>query len=372
VRYAYKALADQKTVELDIFDDISASQWREDAVSAKSVRSQLKAAKGADLTIRINSRGGDVIEGLAIYNQLRQHEGHITAHVTGLAASMASVIAMAADELVMPKSAFLMIHNPFAGAVGDAEDLRSVADSLDAMQATLLDAYHEKTGLPKDEIQAMMDKETWLNGAKALKLRFADRLEKQARAKAEVRYLASLDGLDQLPDEVRQSVLLSGYAKVAEVVVAANSDPPEEDGMTAEEMKALLDAALAPLSARLEKLETPAARAAVATPAVSSDDKAALELELARDSALDAAVSAGKIANTDADRARFVARAKSPEALAVLVAHYEAAAPIVSTAALKLAPVATVDGSGPVISDATKKLCKKFGWDAKALFEKEV
>ena len=370
MRYAFSASADKKQVELDIFDDISASMWRENVVSAKSVRAQLKAAKGADLTLRINSRGGDVIEGLAIFNQIKAHDGRVTAHVTGIAASMASVIAMAADEVVMPKSAFIMIHNPFGCAFGDAEEMRSVADTLQAMQDTLLSAYAEKTGLPKDEIQAMMDKETYLSGPKALKLGFADRLEKQSRAKAEARYLASLDGLDNVPDEVRKSVLGADCAIVPgdEVDVDIVDDLEEEDGMKLEEMEALLGKVLAPVVARLDKLEKPESKE-TPVPAAQAPD---LAFELARDSAFDAAVSAGKIPNTDADRARFVARAKDVASLDVLVKHYEAAAPVVSTAAAQLGTPPAREEGAPRFSEAQGKLAKKFGWNAEEIFKEKV
>lgn len=143
-----------------------------DTGSAKTFVDQLNASKGA-LTIRINSGGGSVFEGLAMYNAIKRR-GQTTVKIDGLAASIASLIAMAGNRVEMASNALLMIHNPWSGSSGDAEALRKQADLLDKAKGSMLDAYASKTGKSAAEISAIMDAETWYTAEEALQHQFID------------------------------------------------------------------------------------------------------------------------------------------------------------------------------------------------------
>ncbi|SUC26316.1 ATP-dependent Clp protease proteolytic subunit 1 [Providencia rustigianii] len=114
------------------------------------------------INLHIHSPGGEVFEGIAIYNQLKNHNASITVYIDGLAASMASVIAMVGDEVIMPTNAMMMIHKPWGVSWGDADDMRDYADLLDKVENVLIPAYMEKTGKTKEELEAMLSEETWL------------------------------------------------------------------------------------------------------------------------------------------------------------------------------------------------------------------
>lgn len=143
-------------------------------VSAADVRQQIKEAKGEDLTIEINSPGGMVTEGIAIFNAIKNAPGEKTSHITGLAASMGSYIALAAGRVTAEPNAIYMIHNAGMIAMGDHNQLRKAADIAEGMSKILATAYVAKTGKPADEIKAMMDKETFLYGAEIKDAGFAD------------------------------------------------------------------------------------------------------------------------------------------------------------------------------------------------------
>lgn len=156
--------------EISIYEEIGA--W---GISAKQFSNDLKALGDViNIDLRLNSPGGSVFDGIAIYNLLTQHKAQITVHVDGLAASMASVIAMAGDLVIAPENSMIMIHNPWTLAYGDAEELRKNADLLDKVRVAMLSAYRDKTGLSDEQLIQMMDDETWMTGAEALAHGFVD------------------------------------------------------------------------------------------------------------------------------------------------------------------------------------------------------
>ena len=126
------------------------------------------------IRLSINSPGGDVFDGWAIYNALKMHPAKVEATVMGVAASMASVIAMAADTITMPLGAMMMIHNPVGVAVGEAKDMQHMAALLDQIKQDIVAAYANRTGMSTDEIATLMDAETWMNGQQALDQGFCD------------------------------------------------------------------------------------------------------------------------------------------------------------------------------------------------------
>lgn len=154
----------------NLFGDIVASdadRWFDSDVTPAMFLGWLSKQEG-DIEVNINSNGGDVAAGLAIANAIRGYDkGAVTANVLGLAASMASVVACAADRLTVGKGAFVMIHNPWGVATGDAGELRHTADVLDQMKASLLAFYASKFDRSADELAALMDDETWIPGDEA-------------------------------------------------------------------------------------------------------------------------------------------------------------------------------------------------------------
>ena len=161
--------------ELLIYSDIGASRgfFDDDGVTAQAVKDQLDSMDG-DVTIRINSMGGDVFEGHAIYNLIRHYQGgKKTVQIDGIAASAASVIAMAGDEIVMPINAMLMIHDPFTMAIGNAEEMTKTAEILEQIKGTIVDVYANKVDIDKGRIAEMMSEETWLNADEAEGFGFA-------------------------------------------------------------------------------------------------------------------------------------------------------------------------------------------------------
>lgn len=170
---AVKGAADSDTITM--YDMIGSDGWSE-GVTAKRIGAALRAIGSRDVTVLINSPGGDFFEGLAIYNLLREHPHKVTVKVVGLAASAASVIAMAGDEIQVAKSGFLMIHNAWSLVIGNRHDLRSAADVMDQFDASMADLYAAAAGIEVKEAAAMMDAETWMNGQAAVDAGFATAL----------------------------------------------------------------------------------------------------------------------------------------------------------------------------------------------------
>jgi ATP-dependent protease ClpP protease subunit len=170
------------TAEISIYDEIGG--W---GISAKEFLGELSKLKGKHIHLRINSPGGSVVEGTAIFNALRRHQGGVTVHIDALAASMASVIAMAGMPVYMADNALLMVHNPWTITAGDSDELRKEADLLDKLKASIRNAYQRKTGLPEDQLQGMMDAETWLDSVDAVALGFVDAIEEGVAAAATVK-----------------------------------------------------------------------------------------------------------------------------------------------------------------------------------------
>ncbi|MBQ9402082.1 MAG: Clp protease ClpP [Clostridia bacterium] len=149
-----------------------------DACVASDFRKALKGVK--NVTVHINSPGGDVIAGAEIYSALREHslngEGSVTVIVTGIAASAASIIAMAGDRILMHPVAYMMIHNPWTVAMGDAKELRKAAKVLDVIAEGLVSTYQARTGKDKEELEKMLANETWMSAATCVEEGFADEI----------------------------------------------------------------------------------------------------------------------------------------------------------------------------------------------------
>lgn len=161
---------------ISIYDAIGYDPWTGEGVTAKRVAGALRSLGKGPVTVNINSPGGDMFEGLAIYNLLREHEGEVNVKVLGLAASAGSVIAMAGDTVQIARAGFLMIHNAWVVAMGNRNDLRELAAWLEPFDAAMGDIYASRTGLEAKAIAKLMDSESWIGGAAAVEQGFADEL----------------------------------------------------------------------------------------------------------------------------------------------------------------------------------------------------
>ena len=209
--FAFKPAAAADAPEtLLIFDEIGF--W---GVQAKDFVSDLGKVKSKTINVEINSPGGDVFAGLAIYNALKSSGKEIVVKVMGVAASAASLIAMAGDKIVMPKNSFMMIHNPWSFAMGNADELRETADTLDKIGASLKATYASKTGMDEKELDALLAKDTWLTADEALEMGFATEVVEDIKANAKFD-MARAD----LPEQVK-----------AMFTVAAEDAPAQEDAV---------------------------------------------------------------------------------------------------------------------------------------------
>ena len=152
---------------------IAEESWFEDDVTPKLFREQLNAGTG-DIVIFINSPGGDCVAASQIYTMLIEYKGNVTVKIDGIAASAASVIAMAGTEVLMAPTSLLMLHNPLTVVIGDSEEMQKAIAMLDEVKESIINAYALKTGLSRLKISNFMDAETWLNAQKAIELGFAD------------------------------------------------------------------------------------------------------------------------------------------------------------------------------------------------------
>ncbi len=179
----------ENNADISIFGEIVTSgyEWYESDVSASGFQKDLKGLGEVDtINLHINSPGGSVFDGIAIYQMLVQHKAAINVYVDGLAASIASVIAMAGDNIYIPKNAMLMVHNPWTMAVGNASELRKQADDLDKIGQSMQESYLSKTNgkLDQETLQKLLDDETWLSADDAVAYGFADEVLEENRAAA--------------------------------------------------------------------------------------------------------------------------------------------------------------------------------------------
>ena len=172
--------------EVYIYGEITDFKWFDEDVTPTSIKDELAKIKNVDeVNVYVNSPGGGVFAGVAIYNELKRINVPVTAYVDGIAASIASLIVLAADRVVMPVNAMLMVHNPWTLAYGNANELRELADKLDKISdSVLIETYAAKTGLSADELREMMDAETWLSGEEAVEQGFADELLEEQKIAA--------------------------------------------------------------------------------------------------------------------------------------------------------------------------------------------
>ena len=172
MKYRFKNEAE--AVNIQIYDEISSDDFWGDVVTAKAINDEIAQANGKPLNIHINSYGGEVFEGFAIYNNLKSYAGKKVVYVDGIAASIASVIAMAGDEIYMNKASMLMIHNASGVAVGNAEEMKKVVNALEQINEVIRDVYKNRSNLDDEQLKQFMDNETYFTPQEAVQYGFAD------------------------------------------------------------------------------------------------------------------------------------------------------------------------------------------------------
>jgi ATP-dependent Clp protease, protease subunit len=183
--FQMKAANGNAPAEVMIYGDIGASFFGEDAVSAKQFDAELKALGNVpEILLRVNSPGGDVFDGLAIFNTLDRHPAKITARVDAIAASAASLIVMAADKIEMPENTFMLIHEPRALVVGKADDMLAMAGELERMTASFVGTYAKRSGTAKDRIAALMKEDRLMSAAEAKALGLVDDVQSPVKMAA--------------------------------------------------------------------------------------------------------------------------------------------------------------------------------------------
>lgn len=221
----------QKTLDLYIYDEVTDwgswdwenDTYKESETSANYFKKVLSENEDVDyINIYINSVGGSVYEGLGIYNQLKRHKAYKTVYVDGFACSIASVIAMAGDKVVMPKTSMLMIHNAWTHAAGNAKELRKIADDLDIMSNTIAQAYMEKSNgkLTEEKLHEMLDAETYINAEDCFTYGLCDAIgedESEKKAKAAVK------------NSMRTALMRAQLASSAKNLVPETEETPEPE-----------------------------------------------------------------------------------------------------------------------------------------------
>lgn len=174
MKMKYYALAESGNVaELYIYGDITSWPWSESDVSAYNIVQELDAVVAGEIRVYINSYGGEVAEGLAIFNALKRHAAKVVTYCDGFACSAASVVFMAGDERVMGDASLLMIHNAWMWAAGNADELRKQAEDLDKISDAAANAYRQAVSITDEELKSLLDGESWLTPVEALEMGFA-------------------------------------------------------------------------------------------------------------------------------------------------------------------------------------------------------
>jgi ATP-dependent protease ClpP protease subunit len=174
---------DASGAELTLYDAVGYDPWSGGGITAKDFAKQLKAlGNPSTITLHVNSPGGDVFDGLSILNQLKQHPARVNVQIDGLAASIASVIAMAGESIAIAPSAMMMIHRAHGGAFGHASDMRQMADLLDKIDGQIAGVYAERSGRRAADFAKLMQADSWFTGEEAIRAKLADSLLPSNRA----------------------------------------------------------------------------------------------------------------------------------------------------------------------------------------------
>lgn len=192
--------------------EISNETWFGDEITPKEFRGELNSGQGK-VTVWINSPGGDCFAAAQIYNMLMEYSGPVDVHIDGIAASAASVIAMAGNHVAISPVGMMMIHNPATVSIGDEREMKKAMDMLSEVKESIINAYELKTGLPRKQLSSMMNAESWMNAQKALELGFADSI--------------LYDGVDE--DQEPEGMIFSRAAVTNSLLSKLKAQMPEPD-----------------------------------------------------------------------------------------------------------------------------------------------
>lgn len=371
---------DQLTI--DLFDVIGADFWGE-GITAKSISRVLTINGDAkDILVRINSPGGDVFEGIAIFGLLRAHPAKVRVQIIGLAASMASVLALAGDTVEMGASAMFMIHDPWAFAIGSGDDMRKTAEMLDRVKDNLLHVYVAASTLERDELSKLMSAETWMTAAEAKAVGFVDEIiavvdapETGADAEAAARARSVLDKFQHAPAGVQHRYKAPLIAAMAQPkgtkmdrdkIIAALGLPTDA---TDEQ----IDAALAGKRPAAEQAPTlrdvvpradfDALRTENARLRADQEAKARADFEAQVQAAVAAAIAAGKIKPASRDYHMKMIHARKSEGLADFAEYVASEPELVGNAQMERAEARDVRGgaAGTSVTTEERAICKALG-----------
>ena len=190
--------------EVWIYEEIGEDFWTGSGITAKGFQKELSAIKASQIDLHINSPGGLVFDGITIHNLLKQHPANVTTYIDGLAASIASVIALSGDRVVMAENALFMIHKASGMVFGNSDDMRDFAEKLDKVNGSIATTYMTKTGKDENEINEMMKAETWLTAKDALEYGFIDEISGEADMTACVKFVAVMQKakFQNIPDAI--------------------------------------------------------------------------------------------------------------------------------------------------------------------------
>ena len=240
------------SAEISIYDEIGGY-----GVTANDFIASLEAlGEVSNIDLRISSPGGSIIEGNVIYNAIKRHPANVTVHIDGMAASMASVIAMAGDEIVMAENALLMIHNPWTVSIGDSEQLRKDADLMDKMKSSIINAY-SRSGYDAEELTALMDATTWFTAEEALTADFIDRIDGKLAMAASVADMAAIAAKASVTLPV-EKMIASATAKLDGEIEIINSELASANDQLAKNAENIsaLQTERDLLNARIEEMNT--------------------------------------------------------------------------------------------------------------------
>lgn len=220
----FMAVDEDEILDIFIYGDITSWEWLESDISSYTLAKLIQESQASEIRVRINSYGGEVAEGLAIYNALRNHAAKVTTVCDGFACSAASVVFMAGDERIINEASLLMIHNAWSYASGNAKELRKAADDLDKISTAAANAYRVHMTISEEDLQELLDNESWILPEEAVQYGFATAIkdsgetEKQQYS-ARSRVYAELTG--RAPTKQRET-------KTPKTTVSAKTGEPEE------------------------------------------------------------------------------------------------------------------------------------------------
>jgi len=205
----FKAETNGESTEITIYGDIGDSWWGE-SVSANDINEALKNVTSNEIIVQLNSAGGDVFDGIAIYNQLKNHTAKVVVYVDGWAASAASIIAMSADELIMNTGSMLMIHEASTFVYGSKTDMKKTLNALEGLDKSIIDIYMTRFKGERSEIETMMNSETWFTSSEAVDVGLADKVNEKIEEPVD-------------PEEFKNNVLQRFRNKKVEPIVASGN-----------------------------------------------------------------------------------------------------------------------------------------------------